>query len=231
MEINVNDQMIELSVDRFSCFKDVMEKLTEDAADMGQIIIHVNLNGEDLTGKDRSHLDNLPIEEIHEFTIRTGDPESLALSTLYNLSDFLEQLINEIQNTSDLFRLRNDEKSSQAFLRCLDGFQVFMHSVERCRRFLGLSFELLKIPVTQGANTRTAAENRRDVFSVLDHLIEAQSNEDGILLADELEYELAPLLKEWTEIIPVMIGESKRNLKQDANIMAGSSPEAATAHS
>lgn len=117
--------------------------------------------------------------------------------------------MKELRSTAELFRLSNAERSNQSFIRCIDGLQVFMHSLESCRRLLGLSFELIFVPATQGGSEITVAENRRRLFEVLDAMIEAQTNQDLILLADLLEYELLPVLEDWRRIIPVVLDKTK----------------------
>ena len=49
------------------------------------------------------------------------------------------------------------------------------------------------------------AEYRRNLFSVLDGLFDAQTDQDWVLLADMLEYELIPALEEWEQIIQLIV--------------------------
>jgi hypothetical protein len=114
-------------------------------------------------------------------------------------------LLKEMSGTAELFRLGSDERSRSSFLRCLDGLQVFMHSLEKCRRLLGLSFELIYVPSPGAPGEISIADNRRRLFEVLDAMTEAQLHQDWILLADLLEYELMPVLQDWRQIIPVVL--------------------------
>ncbi len=209
MQINLNHQTEDVPTEGLQSFGELMDQVARQAEREGARIIQVKLNGEDITGKDHSLLHTMPLEEIQEIEVQTGDPRILARSSLYSVADFLEQLLKELQNTAELFRLGNNERSNQSFLRCIDGMQVFMHSLESCRRLLGLSFELIFVPVSQGGAETTVAENRRRLFEVLDSMIEAQTNQDWILLADLLEYELIPILEDWRYIIPVILDETK----------------------
>ncbi|MBU1652852.1 hypothetical protein KKA00_11570, partial [bacterium] len=133
------------------------------------------------------------------------DPRLLARSTLFSVADFLEQLLKELQSTSDLFRLSRGERSNESYLRSIDGLQVFMHTMETCRRLLGLSYELVTVPAADGLTEKTIAESRRALFAVLDNMIDAQSDQDWVLLADLLEYELIPALHDWRQIIPEIL--------------------------
>ncbi len=84
-----------------------------------------------------------------------------------------------------------------------------MHSLEKCRRLLGISFELLYVPTQNSSSDITVAENRRRLFEVLDAMIEAQMNQDWILLADLLEYESVPVLQDWRAILPLIMEQAQ----------------------
>ncbi len=208
MLINLNHQPEEVSTEGLRSLGELMDRVSRKAEQEGSRVLKVKLNGEDITGKDRGPMNLLPLEKIEEIEIQTGDPKELARSSLYSVADFLEQLLKELQNTAELFRLNNEERSNQSFMRCIDGLQVFMHSLESCRRLLGLSFELIFVPTSQGGNQITVAENRRRLFEVLDGMIEAQTNHDWVLMADLLEYELVPILEDWRQIIPLILEET-----------------------
>lgn len=214
MQISLNHCNAEIATDGIQYFGELMERVSRQALKTGEQVLRVKLNGEDLTGKDRSHLKKMPIAEIQEIEIQTGNPKILARSSLYSVADFLEKLLNELQHTAEYFRLGDTEKSNRSFVRCLDGLQVFTHSLEQCRRLLGISFELIYIPSSSDAYAITVAENRRKMFEVLDGMIEAQTNQDWVLLADLLEYELIPILEDWRQIIPVILGETQTEISE-----------------
>lgn len=207
MQISLNNQTEEFSIDGLRVLGDLMQRMLDRANREGGTVLAVKVNGEDVTGKDRTELNKLPINEIEQLEIHTGDPRELAHATLYSIADFLEKLLTELLTTAELFRLGSDDRSNQSFLRCIDGMQVFMHSMEQCRRLLGLSFELMYLPEREGNLEQTVGENRRSLFSVLDNMIEAHTNRDWILLADLLEHELIPLMEEWRLIIPAILKE------------------------
>ena len=43
----------------------------------------------------------------------------------------------------------------------------------------------------------------------MDQMLKVQEDEDWVMLADLLEYELIPLLKEWNEILAVLQEQGK----------------------
>jgi len=214
MEVNLNNRTEEIHTDEIQYFGQLMEKLSEQAAEVGDSVLSVRLNGEDITGKDRSNLEDLPLDDIEKLEVQTGDPRQLARSTLFSVAEFLEQLLKELQTTSDLFRMSRDDRSNESYLRSIDGLQVFMHTMETCRRLLGLSYELVTVPSADGFTEKTIAESRRSLFEVLDNMIDAQSDQDFVLLADLLEYELIPTLQDWRQIIPEILKLTQPNHAQ-----------------
>ncbi|TKJ40271.1 hypothetical protein CEE37_08060 [candidate division LCP-89 bacterium B3_LCP] len=217
MQISLNNQSEDFPTEGIDSFGQLMNTLSERAADQGDSVLEVKLNGEDITGKDKSHLEELPLGDIELLEVQTGDAKALARSTLYSVADFHQQLLQELQGTSELFRLGNMERSTQAFLKCIDGIQVFMHSLESCRRMLGISFELMHLPQAEGEDEQTVAESRRILFGMLDNILEVQTDQDWVLLADMLEYELIPALQDWREVIFCIL--EKTSSDQDAENM------------
>jgi hypothetical protein len=210
MQVSLNNRFEEIPTEGIQFFGQLLEKLSLRAQDEGGSVLSVKVNGTDVTGRDRSQLDELPLGEVQQLEVNTGDPKVLARATLYSVADFLEKLLTELQSTAELFRLGNSERSAKSFLRCIDGLQVFMHTLESCRRLLGISYELILIPSSGSAeNLTSVAENRRALFSILDSMIEAQSDQDWILLADMIEFELVQALEDWREIIPAVLEKTK----------------------
>lgn len=216
MQISINNQVEEYPTDGIQYFGELMDGLIQKAADEGDAVLTVRVNGEDVTGKDRTHLEELPLGEIKELEIQTGDPKALALSTLESVAEFHQQLLNELRSTAELFRLESSERSNRSFVTCIDGLQVFMHTLESCRKMLGVSFELLFVPTENSSEERTVAECRRNLFSILDGLFEAQTDQDWVLLADMLEYELIPALEDWEQVIQ-LVAESSKTVEEFEN--------------
>ncbi len=205
MQIYLNNQSQDIPTDGIQYFGQLMEKLTEEAASEGGSVLNVRLNGEDITGRDKSNFEQMSVGEIENLEVETGDPKTLARSTLYSIADFHEQLLKELQITSEFFRMNNIDRSNESFLRCIDGLQVFMHTMESCRKLLGLSFELLLMPSSNTEEEISVAESRRSIFTALDGIIEAQTDQDWVLLADIMEFELTPSLAMWREVIQMIL--------------------------
>jgi hypothetical protein len=221
MQISFNDQIEEYPTEGMQCFGELMESLHKQAADHGDAVITIRLNGEDITGQDRSHLEELALDQVETLEVHTGDPRTLAKAALSSIAEFHQQLLSEMRSTAELFRLGDAERSNRSFLACIDGLQVFMHTLESCRKMLGVSFELLTIPSAENQDELTVAEYRRNLFSVLDGLFNAQTDQDWVLLADMLEYELIPALEEWEQIIQLIMvtSDAEQAISEHADVM------------
>ena len=86
---------------------------------------------------------------------------------------------------------------------------------------LGVSFELLTIPSAENQDELTVAEYRRNLFSILDGLFNAQTDQDWVLLADMLEFELIPALEEWEQIVQLIMvtTDAEQALGEYADVM------------
>lgn len=93
MQINLNRQAQEISTDGIGSFGELMNCMARNAEQEGLRVLQIKLNGEDVTGRDRTHLDALPLDQIRKLEVETGDPGVLARSTLFSVADFLERLL------------------------------------------------------------------------------------------------------------------------------------------
>lgn len=189
----------------------VPEKMPETVGDLvGQVaaeidskrrVIGVSLNGEDITGQRERHLEPMPEDGKLELT--TGLASALALDTLGSIEEFHAALLKELSRASDEFRMGSFEKANDVFARCMDGLQVLLNTTLSVASLLQVEVEEIQ------TGEQTLADNTGKISRILDELIEAQTNRDGILIADLVEYELNPLLEDWAGAVTSLksIGE------------------------
>ncbi len=189
--------MIDVLVDGVNVEKElkaeetVAELISSIASDLddGRSIVHVNLDGRDVTG--RFELQQQSVDDYAKLEISTGGTIQVALDVLGGLIEFHQALVSEFSNAANEFRLGEQEKSNQLFARGLDGLQILLKTTLS-------STHLLKVdPKTIVVNDITLEKATEMVNSLLDEIIEAQTQRDLILLADLIEYELNPLIEDW----------------------------------
>ena len=161
--------------------------------DKSRRVIGVTLDGVEITGQPDQHLAQLGEDGRLELT--TGLASVLAMNTLESIEEFHTALLTELSRTADEFRMGTFERANELFARCMDGLQILLNTT------LSVATLLDTEPGRVNAGEGSLEENTQKMGQILDEMIGAQTNRDGILLADLIEYELQPLLEDWLKAI------------------------------
>jgi len=198
--VQVNGQAKELHLGDEVSFDKIIETINEETTEQGTSITNVKLNGEDITGMDWERFAHLTAGDIRNLEVETGDIKQLALETLNSLFEFTNNLVNELKRVTELFRLGNSVQGGDIFSRAIDGIQLVNHASAMVERNLGIETDGSK------GNGNTLTQQLNNLQPILEDMFSAQQNQDWVLLADLLEYELIPhfeerekLLRSWRE--------------------------------
>jgi hypothetical protein len=131
------------------------------------------------------------------------DIKKFTEDSLGNLNDHLNGIIPALQNTAECFRVKGAEEANKNYLLCVEAIQLFDELIDGIGRLLNLDFSRLSI------NGETIQSRKERLLKLTSDMHTAQIGEDWIMLADLLEYELTPLIKEWINIIPSFKAEIK----------------------
>ncbi len=85
----------------------------------------------------------------------------------------------------------------------LENLRLFLQMIAESKEALHLN--LSAIPFQNA----TVEDEVQKLSGVMDQMLKVQEDEDWVMLADLLEYELIPLLKEWNEILAVLQDKGK----------------------
>ena len=89
MQICLNQRQQEFPTEGLHSFGDLMKYVAKKAEREGARVLRVKLNGQDITGKDRTGLEAIPLDQVRDLEIQIGDPKVLAQSTLFSVAEFL----------------------------------------------------------------------------------------------------------------------------------------------
>jgi hypothetical protein len=116
--------------------------------------------------------------------------QDLVANNLTNAKEYLEKLVPGFQKAADLFRMGNEQAANQYYLQILEGIDWF-------------SQVLLTIVNAQADifKEQTLEEREKKLTEFMAQMLEANQNQDWVLMADLLEYEMAPFYKDWQEVL------------------------------
>jgi hypothetical protein len=196
MDLIVDGNAVAVPEEGVQTIADVVGSVSQNL-DVKRRIVRVVVDGEDITGDADRHM--RPKNGTERVEVTTGLASELALEMLSNIQEFHGALETELSRTADEFRLGNQEKSNEMFARCLDGLQILIRTTISVANLLQVDSTEVK------AGSSKMSDATEQLTRVLNELIEAQKNNDTILTADLIEYELSPLLEDW--------GDARENLR------------------
>jgi len=198
MEISLDRKSIELEGTPVSNLEEILRRVMSEHMQPGKVITAVKLNGTGYSEKNPHDAADVPMKDIETLEIDTMSAEEMARHFFRNGGKYLDLLIRGAEKISELFRIADETEANEHYSEYLENLRLFLQMVAESRGALHLNFS--SIPFQKA----TVEDGVQKLSGVMDQMLKIQENEDWVMLADLLEYELIPLLKEWNEILAVL---------------------------
>lgn len=142
--------------------------------------------------------EEVPRQGITRLEIETITARDLALAFLENYQPTLATLALAIEKVAELFRVGDERTANEEYLQFLEALEILLETLQRSSDALGLDMEYISCD-------GVSAQNRLERLSLLTgEMLSAQEQDDWVLLADLLQYDLKPELKAWAQIMEQM---------------------------
>ena len=205
LKIILNNEEIEQEVDKFDTLGDLLENLKISHFGDKEFISEISINGSSVDDDKRQGMKDRPIDEISSLEISTDHPLDVSMRVLENMHDFLRHLVVLINQSSDKFRMDDETVANKHFINCVEGLQTFVSVLDKVRSLNNLDLSLIK------SGSVTAAEKQDELLKIFNSLQVTQTKKDWIAVADLLEYELAPLMNDWKDLLPLISSELQKS--------------------
>lgn len=187
--IYINGQKSQLELNQFANFEEVIAATNKVCNDAEEIITEVHLNNELFQELYPHQAEDIEINEIQKVEV-----------TSIKYVDMASQIVSELFKVTESIRLASTE-ASESLRRGddADAFEIINNMTDVVRNFLNMisCFQSdFNAPVT---DEYTALAEK--YAQILVEVNEAMENQDWILVADLLEFEIAPLCADWDEYL------------------------------
>ena len=181
----VEQKESELKVETLEAMLDMIVKNTP-----GSYIRRIWLDQKEFPPDDRETLHKKPAD-INSLEVELADLKDLVATNLSNALDYLEKLIPGFDQAADLFRTGSEQEANKYYIQILDGMDWFSEVVNIVMRSEG-----------EGQEPENSLKLRQaKLTDLMSQMLEANKNQDWVLLADILEYEMIPFYEEWQAIL------------------------------
>ena len=159
----------------------------------GSYIRRIWLDQQEFPSDDRETLQKKPAD-INCLEVELANLKDLVATNLSNALDYLEKLIPGFDQAADLFRTGNEQEANKYYIQILDGMDWFSEVVNVVMSSEG-----------EGQEPENSLRIRQaKLTDLMSQMLEANKNQDWVLLADILEYEMIPFYKEWQTILSIL---------------------------
>lgn len=200
MEISLDRKSIEWEGPQGSNLEEILTRVISEHVQPGKVITGVKLNGTGYSEENPHDAANVPMKDIKTLEIDTRSAEEMARHFFRNGGKYLDLLIKGAEKISELFRIADETEANEHYVEYLENLRLFVQMVAESKEALHLN--LSAIPFQ---NATVEAEVQK-LSNMMDQMLKVQENEDWVMLADLLEYELIPLLKGWDQVF-ALLGE------------------------
>ena len=160
----------------------------------GSYIRRIWLDDHEFPSDDREALQKKP-SDIDSLEVELANLKDLVATNLANALDYLKKLIPGCEQAADLFRAGNEQEANKYYLQILDGIEWFSQVVSV---IMSPDEGETELPDTDDESLEVRQKKLTDLMS---QMLEANENQDWVLLADILEYEMVPFYKDWERIL------------------------------
>jgi hypothetical protein len=198
MKISIDGKTDVLSSDNGNSLADILCRIEILLAQRGRRISRGRVDGAPLKAEDKGLLKK-KVEDFNLLEIETVEVRSQVLKALSEVKAHLPTMVEEVTNVTQQIQSGNLVQGYRALGDCADMLGVMIRVVEEVRLLTGISLDSLKLP---GESMVQRLNGFRDILKSTKDALDAH---DTVTVADLMEYELAPALEKWSEVLDGLI--------------------------
>ena len=187
--IIIDGRPMDMNMAAFSNLEEILVQVIKDDYLEKRVVTDVLLNKEPFNEIYPHQAEDIEVSEIETLEIQTVPLNEMAGSVTEELYKVIHIMREGSREIARLFRQADDAEA----------LEMLQDLLEVTREFLGMVGLLRYEYVTPG--TDSIDDRIETISSLLGEMIEVLENEDWILLADLLEYEFLPTVKDWEGVI------------------------------
>jgi len=184
MRTDYNGSAFDAPSDGFATVGQVLDAC-EAARSDGRVLVRVCVDGSDVAREDWDALRARPCREVDHLELEARSADELARTSLAYAADYCDPVCAAIAETAEHLRAGRSAEGLSLYAQLLDALTVLVETLAAAGAALD-------------APTPFLEEAGRELQPWLEALLEAQGKDDRLLIADYLEYEIAPVVSGWS---------------------------------
>jgi hypothetical protein len=228
MKVSLNLKPCEVPED-LETFQDVVQFVERERIPSGEVITRIVCDGDELDEEREKHFRDTETGQISMLEFYSRNTIDLAQEGLTDANELLPSLAEDLPLVAVELRTGNVAEALAMFSKCVEIISWYVSLITavdvifsrtdpgfrldpttaRTAEDLAPEADLTGLTAEVGSELRTFAsiENLRQKLIDIE---QAQSNNDALLLADLIEYELMPIIKIWMGEVPILLNKVNR---------------------
>ncbi|MEW5768158.1 MAG: hypothetical protein AB1797_11160 [bacterium] len=223
MEIRVNGKPLEVELEAEKTLGEIMDGLTRWVIEQGKVVLHVILNGQTLLAADQEAA-SIPLEDIKTLELEIIEKEALSeedealfmkaetldattiLENMMEMKTRIPDLAAQLEGVSIGLTTGGQAQAMDLLQGVTRSIDEMISLLKDTRRLFDLEYQGIQI------GEQSIEDKIMNLKSLLAEIITAFEHNDLVMLSDLLEYELAPMLSSWGEVMDVLITEIEKRV-------------------
>ena len=196
MQLIVNGENIDITLENEKTVGDVLKSFESEAAKNDSTTTSIRLNGKDIEASDFDAIVNEPLSDstVIELTVLS---KFAVQDSLHECADNFNALKDQLQNISVLLQTGKDEDANKIIKDLAEELDIFC-SVARLSTLFPELYEKISV---EGKNIDSFFA---DFAPILKDFEDALQNKDTVTVGDLAEYEILPRLEQLSTAISVI---------------------------
>jgi hypothetical protein len=176
----------------FNTWQELLTDLEASKLAENEVIISVHFDGDEIMHFRTADTLNIPLNSLQEVRVEAAGRNEMLRGAVQDAHSYLSSLKSSMLEIAEMFRSGRPDQGNARLQQLFEGLKTFI-ALSR-----GIELSLCGIPTADGSVVEKAIEQ---MGPTLQDQIGAQAQSDWMLLADILEYDLAPNLKTFEGIL------------------------------
>jgi hypothetical protein len=196
MQITINEEQVPVDFSHLRSLEEALVELNERFLPPGEQLFQVRINGEFFSERYPRESRYMELKEISSLDLRTLPDADMARLIVGEAVQQAEILCQAIEKSARLFRVSAEDEANHYFAQVLEALRWLLITG-------GNASQVLQGEAAggRGPGGDQVARFLQNLQGLLDEMLNIGEDQDYILLADLMEYELLPMVREWQEIL------------------------------
>ncbi len=173
---------------------DLLLHIEKEGLPQGNVVRSIKIDGQE-SSPDSPEAQKTPLSEIATLEVEISTLSDIINKNIENADAYLIRLIPGIEKSVELFRMGNEQEANKFFINIIDG-------IDWLSQVLDMILTAKAISPDTVFDGKSIQDRRASLMGLTQQMVDANKNQDWVLLADLLEYEILPYYQEWSNLLP-----------------------------